>query len=263
MFQETHYVPILRWKQAERFALRELDEQDRSRITPLIELTPAVFKARKRGGLSQTPDPANVLRGEVKKLLESCKYAPFFLDAHFVDGDIRATGGKKHSLEYLAGIARDYKLALVPVTGMSRSTGYQTSVSRVAKEDGRGACVRITPQEILLPRFADEIKRFLKFLALNPKSVHLLVDCEASESAVSDLEFALAQIPNLNDWKTFSVAGGAFPPDLQKFQPGNWRIPRRDWLAWKELITRGKQLVRRPSYSDSLLSKLAENSAWQ
>ena len=47
MFGPSHYVPILHWKQAERFALRYLQEADRRRITPLIELTPLTFKSRK------------------------------------------------------------------------------------------------------------------------------------------------------------------------------------------------------------------------
>jgi hypothetical protein len=47
MFGPSHYVPILRWKQAERFALRYFHEEDRKRITPLIELTPQTFKSRK------------------------------------------------------------------------------------------------------------------------------------------------------------------------------------------------------------------------
>jgi hypothetical protein len=49
MFGSNHYVPILRSKMAERLALRNLLPSDRKRITPLIELTPASFKARKRG----------------------------------------------------------------------------------------------------------------------------------------------------------------------------------------------------------------------
>jgi hypothetical protein len=62
MFGPSHYVPILRWKQAERFALRYLREEDRKRITPLIELTPQTFKSRKTAERVSTPlDPAQVI----------------------------------------------------------------------------------------------------------------------------------------------------------------------------------------------------------
>jgi len=88
MFGPNHYVPILRWKQAERFALRDLDPSDRERITPLIELTPASFKDRKRGELRLKRDEARVLDHEAKRLLEACQYSLFFLDLRFVDRPI-------------------------------------------------------------------------------------------------------------------------------------------------------------------------------
>lgn len=39
MFDHKHYVPIIRWKQGERIALRELFPEDKVRLTPLIQLT--------------------------------------------------------------------------------------------------------------------------------------------------------------------------------------------------------------------------------
>jgi len=39
MFDHKHYVPIIRWKQGEQIALRELFPEDKARLTPLIQLT--------------------------------------------------------------------------------------------------------------------------------------------------------------------------------------------------------------------------------
>jgi hypothetical protein len=46
MFDHKRYVPILRWKQAERFALRNLAEDVRNRITPLLQLLPESIAIR-------------------------------------------------------------------------------------------------------------------------------------------------------------------------------------------------------------------------
>lgn len=46
------------------------------------------------------------------------------------------------------------------------------------------------------------------------------------------------------------MASGAFPPDLQQFEPGNRRIPRSDWLAWKKAVSESKNRMRKPSFSD-------------
>lgn len=44
MFDNRHYVPVLRWKRAECAALRELAHEDRRYMTPLMEITPKMFK---------------------------------------------------------------------------------------------------------------------------------------------------------------------------------------------------------------------------
>jgi hypothetical protein len=43
MFGSPHYVPVLRWKQAERLALSYLDDVDKDGMTPLVELPPRYF----------------------------------------------------------------------------------------------------------------------------------------------------------------------------------------------------------------------------
>jgi hypothetical protein len=251
MFGPSHYVPILRWKQAERFALRYLHEEDRKRITPLIELTPQTFKSRKTAERVSTPlDPAQVIHQEAKKLLESCANFPFFLDLRHVAVDVVRTHGKVHAFEYFAEIGRSYKLALVPVTGLSRTKEYQASVATIVKDDKRGICLRLTPAEIIDASFASHIRALLKSLRLTEDAVHLLVDYEASDPVAPSVELLLAAIPNLSKWQTLSVASGAFPPDLQGFEPGNRRIPRTDWLAWKNAVSTAKNTLRKPSFSD-------------
>ena len=251
MFGPNHYVPILRWKQAERFALRNLHENDCERITPLIELTPTIFKPRQNHDEGpRSLDPAQVLERQAKKLLEACGYTPFFLDLRHVTVEVPRTRGKIQALEYLAEIGRDYKLALVPVTGLSRTKEYRSTVARVVKNDGRGICLRITPTEVLHAGVTNTISDFLKSLSLEAESVHLLVDYEANDPAEPDPQALLARIPHLNKWQTLSVASGAFPPDLQGFQPGNKKIPRNDWLAWKRTVSQGKNRLRKPSFSD-------------
>ena len=133
MFGPSHYVPILRWKQAERFALRNLHEDDRKRITPLIELTPTIFKSRRnREQEPKSLDPTQVLERQAKKLLEACGYCPFFFGPSSCGRRlVLRTSGKRHALDYLAEIGRNYKLALVPVTGLSKPKEYQSAVAGV------------------------------------------------------------------------------------------------------------------------------------
>jgi len=252
MFGPAHYVPILRCKQAERYALKNLHDDDRARITPLIELTPTIFKSRRTAKQEpQMLDPAQVLEKEAKKLLETCRNRPFFLDLRHVTAEVARTRGKIHALEYLAELGRDYKLAIVPVTGLLRSDKYQSSVREAHKRDGRGICLRITPSEVLQDGFTAAISDLLKSFNIDAKGVHLLLDYEAGDLDQPDPEAILAEIPNLNQWQTFSLASGAFPPDLQGFQLGSSKIPRKDWQIWKRIVSQnGKRKVRKPTFSD-------------
>ena len=251
MFGPSHYVPILRWKQAERFALRYLQEEDRKRITPLIELTPLTFQSRKTARREAMPlDPVQVVHQESKKLLEACGNFPFFLDLRHVAVDVARARGKVHALEYFAEVGRSYKLALVPVTGLLRTKQYQASVATIVNNDKRGLCLRLTPADVMQAEFQGNIKAFLSSLHLTEDAVHLLVDYEANDPALPGLNSVLAAIPNISEWQTLSMASGAFPPDLQSFEPGNRRIPRSDWLAWKKAVSQSENRMRKPSYSD-------------
>ena len=108
MFGPKHYVPILRWKQGERLALRALRPEDRNRITPLIELPQKMFEARKKQeedeadtpeqgfalfpeAEGQKPDLGQVLLRAAKGILEAWQNSRFFLDLCHIDEHLQQT----------------------------------------------------------------------------------------------------------------------------------------------------------------------------
>lgn len=249
MFGSNHYVPILRWKQAERLALHKLQDADRARITPLIELTPTIFKAKKRDGIQgETPDPVKVLDEQAKHLLAACGYSHFFLDLCHISAKTVGKVRNSHPLDYLANRSRTCKLKLIPVTGLSRGKEYQAAVAKIVAEDGRGLCLRLTHDQILQEDSCRAIQDLLDSLSVNPDSVHLLVDFLASEPSQLDPRSLLLHIPNLNRWQTLSIAMGAFPPNLQQFVPGHHRIPRTDYLKWIDVVS--QTAARKPAFAD-------------
>jgi hypothetical protein len=152
-------------------------------------------------------------------------------------------------LAYLAEEARALKLWLIPVTGLSRSVEYQAAVAKVAAADRRGACVRVTSDEVLRSTFASELADHLKSLSLTAADIDLLLDGQDFDPEKPNVKAQLKRIPRLGDWRTFTVASGAFPEDLQRFEKGMHKIDRRDWLSWKQLFL-DENLRRKPSFSD-------------
>ncbi|MBZ5679045.1 MAG: beta family protein [Acidobacteriia bacterium] len=265
MFGANHYVPILRWKPAERGALKELRDEDRGRITPLIEIPRKLFEAPQNKDTEgqtpvvdqipfeetegQRPDPGQVLFKVAKGLLDAWRYDPFFVDLCHVDGQIPQIRGTKHTLIHIAQEARRLKLKLIPVTGLSRKRKYQIAVSHVAAADGRGACVRVFPDDVLRPTFAHDLTSLLRNLSLKVADVDLLLDCQDFDSEKPSYETLLNRIPRLEEWRTFTLASGAFPQDLQRFERGIHKIERHDWLTWQRLAL-GEVGLRKPSFSD-------------
>ncbi len=251
MFGPKHYVPILRWKQAERLALKELLIDDRKVITPLIEITPKVFEAPKTGKKEgRKPDPARVLEDQAKHLLESWGYAPFFLDLSLIGEVVPPINGVRHPLAHIAGIARRYRLYIVPVTGPNRGNEYQSAVSEIVHMDGRGVCLRLLSKEVLQSGFSQKVRSLLKKLQLDEPNVDLLLDYQTFDPQNPGVKDLLGKIPNLRDWRSLTVASGAFPPDLQKRELGSSRISRDDWLNWKSHFFDETSTQRRPSFSD-------------
>lgn len=49
MLDDALYVPVLRWKAAEKNALQGLHKEDKSRLKPLLEIIPPAFQAKNNG----------------------------------------------------------------------------------------------------------------------------------------------------------------------------------------------------------------------
>lgn len=245
-----HYVPILRWKQAERFALKELLKDDRKLVTPLIEITPKSFDPPKTGkNEGKKPDPARVLEDQAKNLLESWENARLFLDLDLIDGRVPPINGVCHPLAHIAETARSYKLCIVPVTGLGRTEEYQAAVSDVINLDKRGLCLRLRAAELLKTKFEKRVTPLLGEFGLDEGSVDLLLDYGTFDGENPPLKALLAAIPNLSCWRSLIVACGAFPADLQNCPLGSSRIQRDDWLSWKGHFF-DETIPRQASFSD-------------
>jgi len=101
MFNYKHYVPILRWKAAERGALLKLKSDDKTNITPLIE-----FIMPQPDDDEGKKTPKDLLQESINVFMESIPniadqilkhwgYDAIFIDVQFIDGSIRAEALEK------------------------------------------------------------------------------------------------------------------------------------------------------------------------
>ena len=247
MFSHNHYVPVLRWKQGEIAALHNLYEQDRSRVTPLIELVPSDFteaKIRKCGGLNDK------LEKTVDQIRKALRVSPFFVDLGLLTGLPCESQDAKHLLEILGDHVRHTDSAMIPVTGIDRPQKYQSAVKALAEKTKERVCLRLTPTDLRRPNCPQKLNDLLNGLDVSPSQAHLIIDLQLVNGFHQDLKDLSTRIPSLSKWITFTIIGGAFPPDLTDYDPGEHEVERSDWLTWREHVVTEPKLPRIPTYGD-------------
>jgi hypothetical protein len=241
-FNHKHYVPILKGKRAEFLALGSLMSKDG--ITPVIEVVPSV-------GAGQTPQRMAAAQWPSNQ--------PYFIDVLFLDDpdDTATPAPPTHPVRLcFTEVAAQGQIA-IPVTGFSRSPGYQSAIQQVVAAQGNGFVLRLTPDDFedveALEVGLDVIPNYFN---VDRTQVDLLLDigsvANSSAGTVAQMHRAnIDLIPNLDEWRTLTVASSAFPLGLAPLERNQWNpASRLDWRGWRALITATKRPKRLPAYSD-------------
>jgi hypothetical protein len=242
VFDHLHYVPVLRWKKAERDALEALDGRTREVSTPLIELTMGELLGV---GRKRRRTPAQYLSEMTADVLKSWGKAPAFLDLRLIHDDLRIDG--RHPLSVLGDSVGAQGGRVVPVTGLGRSPRYQQAV-KACVGLGNGACIRLFPRD-LFSGADQEIDKLLEALAVNAPQVDLIIDCQIVAGDVELLRRLVRSVPLIEQWRSLTLMAGAFPKDLTGFKPGIHTLERTDWLHWRSVLDT-TNLPRAPWYGD-------------
>ncbi len=252
MIDHTHYIPILRRRDAEVVALTNLLKEDLANVTPLFELCEHILKPEARKKLLSV-DPYDYFYEVIKELAGSCGTKPYFIDFGYVEGLFAPKVGKHIIDIYFELIEIQYARGSfpVPVTGLSRSALHQNSINGVIKRLRTGLCLRVTQREIREATFSLRLSMLLNQFNLEPNDIDLLVDLREYRESNPTYEEICDRIPMLNQWKSFIVASGAFPADLSDLAKNDeHELPRNDWQRWNEAIRSGEPLKRIPTFAD-------------
>lgn len=243
MFNFKHYVPILKWKRAEQSALKALAEEHKKYITPLIQ-----FVMPKQEGDED-------LDGVVKKFEEQLTTIPKNIlevwgsELIFVDCSLLFTTAlKAKSLNAIVRSGQKLGGAFIPALHLNDDALIKKTAFAAAGDSG--VCLRLICPDFTDQELHQKIAGFLSASGLMEKDIDLLVDIKETEE--NNVKYAkyieLSQgIPNLQKWRTFTFAAGAFPQDLTQCRLDEENlIPRADWNNW--LLH--KKLKRRPAFGD-------------
>jgi hypothetical protein len=254
MFDHAHYVPVLRWKAGERGALKTLRAVDKAAMTPLLELPPGYMRPRRAKGSAPVPDDLSVV---VEQIADCWGSAPIFIDAS-ISRAVPYLGSKLGSVErFFAGLAA-VGAHTIPVTRSDHATEFQDIIRRATLEAGNGLAVRVPVTSLRRPTAGHELLELVEYLGVDPRRVDLIVEYGLISAADPSFSFICHRLPEISRWRTFTVLGGAFPPDLMDFRkPGQYQVQREEWSRWAAEIVDSADLPRRPSFGDYTIQHAA------
>ena len=258
MFDQRHYVPILKGRDGEYGALQMLSPEARDTLTPLLEVPPIPWDFEEE-------KPARTIDKHLRKVARKIQrsWGParsMFLDLLWISESERMPDGE-HPVRYLFRSGRDLGLFLIPVLGLLRGDDHLRACREVSQQDRRGVCVRLQREDFVdFGDLSEPVGRLLETVGVSAREAQLLLDIRAltpseRDISTSGVQELIGRLPMLTQWGTFTVAATSFPQNLMGLPPAQCSmIPRREWSLWRDLQRTGDSVARYPTFGDYAIS---------
>lgn len=265
-FDHRHYVAVLRCKQAEKGALKQLPESVRTSMTPLIEIPRTLNIQSEETDTSGKPKRLILQRGDervpyildavLRKTTADIKVVwgdrPIWLDLQHLFPEWRLPDGR-HPVEVIWNYARADLLFPpdpVPVVTLRSDAAFLHAVRTILEQDNVGVVLRLHLDDLEQIQLTTRITNLLSQLELTPARADLVVDFGSMGESGLLIEWMCSQIPYIEQWRTFSCVGSSFPENLIGMPLGQNEFPRHEWNSFSALIQSEKSLPRTPAFGD-------------
>jgi Beta protein len=258
MFNHTHYVPILKGKEGEYRALKQLCLTHRPCLTPLVDLPPVRWNFRKE-------EPEKEIEAHLSKVPEKLRKSwgtssRLFVDLYMLQPNTTRDGRSPLALFCDLARGKGFQLTglkVVPVTGIGRPTNYQEAVRDAVARDGRGLCLRLQAGDFDdQENLEEKMTELLALFEAERSDIDVIIDLKSVlPSQVSTITRAvrsmLVDLPFVDEWRTLTLAASAFPENLSEYGPDSLGVrPRAEWAIWQGLHKEKKKLPRMPTFAD-------------
>jgi hypothetical protein len=231
MFTHKHYVPILKTKAGERWAIDHLTLAAKARLTPLFE----IHQHKDTASADHAEDMCDGLASVWGTA------SAFFLDTVWLHG----VTGDSTIIQKTFDYARTLSLPAIPVIRVSYDQATLDVIQDIVTQDKRGCMIRLPSTDA--PGAAAAINGVVQYLKVDRDQIDLMLDYRTHPMT---LAADVPQLPTINEWRTFSAASGSFPRSLAQYTLNEWHpITRHDWNSWLTGIT-GGNLIRNPAFAD-------------
>ncbi len=239
---DWRYMPILKWKQGEQLALRNLteDQWQRLRLMPLIELQP----------IDAAPDAASIkaeLPAYLKKAAEQITKSLPSERGVCVDAEYVSPAYPKQAnllIVVCTYLQREAPRPIIPVfhTAILESLGSLSSSQQEFLKGQQSIVLRLRTDQIEPSQVVPAVTAITE-LGIKRRNLHLLIDQYSlvDRQHADCLAAVRPYIDNAVSAKCASVTigGGSFPINLVGLKRGVTEIPRVEWMVWELLQKSG------------------------
>ncbi|MGD6961536.1 beta family protein [Fictibacillus phosphorivorans] len=257
MFNQDHYVPILKWKRGERTALENLHSSIKEKMKPLFEIQPVSYNHAANAFSKTIDDHLQDIGDQVNSSWG--QLTPVFVDLDtlyenedFKD-DILQNG--QHPIEFVIEDIESKGTPAIPVTGIYRDDPFQNAIKAIIKQYNRGVCLRLEVADLAdLNMLKDDLDHLLDFLEVTRDNIDIIIDYkqiipQQEQAHTRDVTLTLVQLPYLLEWRTLTLASTAYPKNLRQIATNSYGVlPRTEWTVYQKI--RGYGLARIPAFAD-------------
>lgn len=233
--ESSFYLPLLKSKAGEFKALENLNAKLKRKIIPLFEVTRMEYDHDEDAKPKTIEDH---LQKFCKKVIKSWPNNPMFIDTTMVNAE-KAEGTA--AIEYVYSILATKDIYPMPVVYANSSIQYIDSIQSIMLlYDVTEIAIRVTIEDITSPNFENQLNAILDTLDLPESKCHVILDLKDADFSQLDdfaegILAALSDFPFFKTWKTFTLAGGAFPA-MSKIKNEIELVPRNDWKLFKAVM---------------------------
>ena len=246
-----NYIPILLTKKGELSALGDLSDDVKRTFTPLLTVHPIPYDYDNDNG--KTADQHVVGLG--KKIASSRGTGRAFLDPIFLQHEPIQAGAAEPIQTLLADAAAE-GLLLTPVVAPGQSAEYTALAAAFHHSNSTGICVRLASgQWPISPPRTQALTNLLDALGVGPADVDLVLDLGTGVTnglVTETVTMALQALPHAAEWKTLTLAGGAFPENMTNIGKHQiTRLPRTEWNVYNQVCEEAAAAgARVPDFGD-------------
>ncbi|MEA4871889.1 MAG: beta family protein [Synergistaceae bacterium] len=248
------YVPILKWKSGEQGALKEMPDEAKNDITPLIEILPSCDEY----GSDKYSDS---FKKSIDRISKNWGAKPFFLDvitwlASNLDTDALEVPHPYSLADSIINNDIGDTLSPIFVAPLYLDKLAIKKLKETISHFNNRIAIRIDEDAILESELDNNIEFFINELGISVELIDIIMDFQNIQGrkpkGQSRAIFqSLQSFPYLNKWNSITAAGTSFPETLQGFETGISSLSRTNWLTWVELTKLAKQEgVRVPNFAD-------------